>query len=125
MTARVQNKGLDRITAALAALNWYAQWGTGSGANAAANAVTTTSTSEARVLATAAQGTTNVANDALTLVATIVAAATRAITELGIFDGAGTGSPPTGGNMDVYFDFSAINLAAGDSIAFSAKVTFA
>lgn len=124
MTARVQNKGLDRITSTLSGINWYIQWGTGSGATASANAVTTTSTTEARVLATATQQTTSVTNDCLQLVATITAAGTRAITEVGAFDATGSGSPPTGGNMDIYGDFSTINLASSDSIQFTIKTTF-
>lgn len=124
MTARVQNKGLDRITSTLSGINWYLQWGTGSGAAASANVVTTTSTTEARELATATQQTTSVSNDCLQLVATITAAGSRAITEVGAFDAAGSGSPPTGGNMDIYGDFSAINLASSDSIQFTIKTTF-
>ena len=42
-----------------------------------------------------------------------------------MFDAAGAASPPTGGNMDIYGDFSVINLASGDSIAFTVNVTFA
>lgn len=125
MVARVQNNGLARITAALIALNWWTQWGTGSGAAASANVVTTTSTTEARVAATMSQVTTTVTNDTMQAVATTTAAGTRAITEVGLFDAAGSGSPPTGGNMDVYGDFSVINLAIGDSIAFTIKVAFA
>jgi len=124
MTARVQNNGLARITSLLIAASWYFGWGTGSGAAASANTTTTTSTTEARTLATAAQGTTTVTNDNMTLTGTITAAGTRAITEVGAFDAAGSGSPPTGGNMDVYGDFTVINLASGDSIAFTVKVTF-
>jgi len=124
MVARVQNAGLDRITSALVALNWWLQWGTGSGAAATANVVTTTTTTEARVATTDAQGTTTVTNDKFVMTATITAAGTRAITEVGAFDAVGSGSPPTGGNMDVYGDFSAINLASGDSIAFTINVTF-
>lgn len=124
MTARVQDAGLARITAALAALNWYLQWGTGSGAAQGDNVVTTTSTTEARVAASAAQGTTTVTNDKLTLTGTITAAGTRAITEVGAFDAAGSGSPPTGGNMDIYGDFSTINLSSSDSIAFTINTTF-
>jgi hypothetical protein len=41
MTARVQNKGLDKITALLAAASFWLQWGTGSGAAATDNVVTT------------------------------------------------------------------------------------
>lgn len=124
MTARVQNNGLARITALLAAASWWLQWGTGSGAAATANVVTTTSTTEARVSATPAQGTTTVTNDKMVLTGTVTAAGTRAITEVGAFDAAGSGSPPTGGNMNVYGDFTVINLASGDFIAFTLNVTF-
>jgi hypothetical protein len=124
MVAQVQNNGLARITAALIGLSWFLQWGTGSGAAKNANAVTTTSTTEARAAATAAQGMTTVANDKMVLTGTITAAAARVITEVGVFDAAGAGSPPTGGNMDIYADFGAINLAQNDSIAFTINVTF-
>lgn len=124
MVARVQDAGLARITAALQALSWWLQWGTGSAAAKTANVVTTTSTTEARASATPTQQTTTVTNDKLQLVATITAAGTRAITEVGAFDAVGSGSPPTGGNMDIYGDFSVINLASGDSIAFTVGTTF-
>jgi hypothetical protein len=124
VVARVQNNGLARITSLLVAATWFLQWGTGSAAAASANVVTTTTTTEARSSATPTQGTTTVTNDNMTLTATITAAGTRAITEVGAFDAVGSGSPPTGGNMDVYGDFSVINLATNDSIAFTVKVTF-
>lgn len=124
MTARVQNSGLARITTLLAAASWWLQWGTGNSAAATATAVTTTSTTEARAAATVTQQTGTVTNDTLQLVATLTAAGTRAITEVGAFDAVGTGSPPTGGNMDVYGDFSAINLASGDTITFTVQVKF-
>lgn len=124
MTAQVQNAGLARITSLLAAASWWLQWGTGSAAAKSATAVTTTSTTEARVSATPAQGTTTVTNDKVVFTGTITAAGTRAITEVGVFDAAGSGSPPTGGSMDVYGDFTVINLATNDSIAFTINVTF-
>lgn len=124
MVARVQNNGLARITSLLAASAFWFQWGTGSGAAATANVVTTTSTTEARVSATPTQQTTTVTNDTLRLTGTITAAGTRAITEVGAFDAAGSGSPPTGGNINFYADFSVINLASGDSIAFTMNVAF-
>lgn len=124
MVARVQNNGLARISSLLAAATWWLQWGTGSAAAAAANVVTTTTTTEARSSATASQATTTQTNDTLQLTATITAAGTRAITEVGAFDAAGTGSPPTGGNMDFYADFTVVNLANADSIAFTVKVSF-
>ena len=124
MTARVQNNGLARITSLLAAASWWLQWGTGSSAAASANVVTTTSTTESRTAAGTAQGTTTITSDKLVLTGTVTAAGSRAITEVGAFDAAGSGSPPTGGNMDVYGDFTVINLASGDSIAFTVNVTF-
>jgi hypothetical protein len=127
MVARVQNNGLANITAAWVAytsLPKYLQWGTGSAAAASANVVTTTTTTEARTTGTASQTTTTQTNDTYQVTGTITAAGARAITEVGVFDAAGTGSPPTGGNMDIYGDFSVINLASGDSIAFTVKVQF-
>lgn len=124
MASQTQNAGLARVTQLLAAASWWLQWGTGSGKAASATAVTTTSTTEARASATASQQTTTVTNDTLRIVATLTAAGARAITEVGAFDAAGTGSPPTGGNMDYYADFSVINLASGDSIAFTLNVTY-
>ena len=127
MTARVQDAGLANITTAwadYASLPKYIQWGTGSGAAKTENVVTTTSTTEARTTGTVTQQTTTVTNDTYQVTGTVTAAGTRAITEVGVFDAAGSGSPPTGGNMDIYGDFSTINLATGDNIAFTIKVAF-
>jgi hypothetical protein len=112
------------MTTALIGLSWWLQWGTGTGATSSANAVTTTTTTEARVSATPAQATVTSTNDTLTLTGTITAAGSRAITEVGAFDAVGTGTPPTGGNMDLYGSFSVINLNASDSIAFTINVTY-
>jgi hypothetical protein len=127
MVARIQNLGLANLTAAWHAYvsrPLYLQWGTGSGAAASATAVTTTSTTEARTTGTSSQVTTSQTNDTYQVVGTITALGTRAITEVGVFDAAGAGSPPTGGNINIYGDFSVINLASGDSIAFTVKVAF-
>jgi hypothetical protein len=124
MTARTQASGLAKITSLIAAVSFWLQWGTGSAAAQAANVVTTTSTTEARSAATVAQATTTVTNDTVQFTGTITAAAARAITEVGVFDAAGSGSPPTGGNMDWYSDFTVVNLNSGDSIAFTVKVSF-
>jgi hypothetical protein len=117
MASQVQNAGLARITASLAALTWWLGWGTGSAAAKTASNVT--APGEARSSATPVQGTTTVTNDKLVLTATITASATRAITEVGAFDAV------TAGNMDMYADFTVINLASGDSIAFTMNTTFA
>jgi hypothetical protein len=86
--------------------------------------VTTTSTTEARVAAALSQATTTVTNDTFQATGTITAAGARAITEVGLFDAAGTGSPPTGGNMDFYTSFTSVGLNTSDSIAFTVKVSF-
>lgn len=125
MASRIQNAGLANLTTAwhgYASRPLYLQWGTGSGAAATANVVTTTTTTEARTTGTSSQQTTTVTNDTYQVVGTVTAAGTRAITEVGVFDAAGSGSPPTGGNMDIYGDFSVINLANLDSIAFTVRV---
>jgi hypothetical protein len=126
MTARVQNNGLANITAALvtAGVMKFLQWGTGSAAVASANVVTTTTTTEARTTGTMSQQTTTVTNDTLQVTGTITAAGSRTISEVGVFDAIGSGSPPTGGNMDIYFDFTGIALLTGDSIAFTCQVKF-
>ncbi|MEK9754997.1 MAG: hypothetical protein VW338_17530 [Rhodospirillaceae bacterium] len=126
MVSRVQNSGLANITAAwhaYASRPLFAGWGTGSGAAASANDMTTPA-AESRVSGTSSQQTTTVANDTFRVVSTIVATGSRAITEAALFDAAGTGNPPSGGNMCVYGDFSVINLAADDSIAFTFDVAF-
>lgn len=125
--SRVQNNGLANLTAAwvaYASLPKYIQWGTGSAAAASANVVTTTTTTEARTTGTASQQTTTVTSDTYRVTGTITAAGTRAITEVGVFDATGSGSPPTGGNMDIYGDFAVVNLATSDSIAFTINVAF-
>lgn len=127
MVARIQNNGLANLTAGwngYASRPLYLQWGTGSAAAASANVVTTTTTTENRTTGTSSQVTTTQTNDTYQVVGTITALGTRAITEVGVFDAAGTGSPPTGGNMGIYGDFSVINLASGDSIAFTVKAAF-
>lgn len=117
MASQVQNAGLARITSLMQAATWWLGWGTGSGA--AKTATNTTAPGEARASATPTQGTTTVTNDKLVLSATITATATRAITEVGAFDAV------SAGNMDMYADFTAINLSSGDSIAFTFNTTFA
>jgi hypothetical protein len=127
MASLVTNAGFAHFTAAILASNImrYLQWGVGSGQTAASNTVAdTTGTTEARTAGALSQQTTTVANDTIRCVGTITALAALAITEVGVHDAAGTGTPPTGGNMDVYGDFSVINLAPGDSITFTVNVKF-
>lgn len=116
-TGQSQNAGLANVTAALqayASRPLYQQWGTGTGAARSANVVTTTGTAENRGTGTSSQQTISIANDTYQVISSQTATGTRAITEAGLFDAAGTGSPPTGGNMDLYGSFAVINLSTGD-----------
>ena len=128
MVARLQNAGAAILAAALAAYAGrprFLQWGTGSAASASASGVTATGTTEARVEGVTSVATTTITGDTYRVVGTIVAAGAVEVTELGVFDTAGTGTPPTGGVMAAYFDFSPINLTAGESIAFTADLKMA
>lgn len=129
MGSFVTNKGFDNNTAgwhAYTSRPLYIQWGTGSGQTASSNALASTAgTTEARVTGTSSQQTTTVTNDTYQVTGTLTAAGTRAITEVGVFDAAGSGSPPSGGNMDIYSDFSVVNLASNDAIVFTIKVKVA
>lgn len=122
----VTNVGLANITAAwhaYASRARYFQWGTGVGQSAASTDLADkTGTSEARSAGTTSPESTSTTGDTYRAVGTITALGSVAITELGVFDQAGTGSPPSGGNLCIYGDFAAINLAAGDQITFTASV---
>jgi hypothetical protein len=128
MASFVTNSGLDIVTAALhayASRFKFLQWGEGSGQSVTSTDVANEGNiSEDRVDGTSSQQTTTTTNDTYRVVGTLTAEGARAITEVGVFDAAGSGSPPTGGNMGVYGDFSVINLAASDSIAFTVNVVF-
>ena len=99
-------------------------WGTGAGAGAAGSTDLSITASEARVAGTSTQVTTSVTNDTHQVVGTITASGAKTITNVGIFDTAGTGSPPTGGVLYAIFDGLSQALAGGDSIQFTAKVQF-
>lgn len=121
MASLVVNTGLANITEAwdaYATRARYIGWGTGSGQGVTATDLATAA-DESRTTGTTTQATTNTTGDSYEVTGTITAGGTRAITEVGVFDGAGTGNPPSGANLAIYGDFSVINLASGDSIAFT------
>jgi hypothetical protein len=124
MASLVVNTGLANATAAwhaYASRARYLGWGTGSGQSATSTDLATAA-NESRVEGTTSQQTTNTTNDSFRITGTITAGGTRAITEVGVFDAAGSGNPPSGGNLAIYGDFSVINLASGDSVAFTINV---
>ena len=121
MVSQVQNTGLANISAALVAYGSvpkYGGWGTGSAAAVTATALAVEVSDTARFTGTPTDETTTTTNDTFQVVGTLTATTARAITEAGLFDAA------TVGNLCVYGDFAVINLATGDSIAFTVKVVF-
>jgi hypothetical protein len=128
MASLVTDLGLANITAAwhaYASRMKFLQWGEGSGQTATDTAIDDAgNTSENRTDGTTSVQTTTTTGDTFQISGTITALEALAVTEVGVFDAAGTGNPPTGGNMGIYGDFSAINLSTNDSIAFTIKVVF-
>ena len=95
----------------------YVAMGTGSTAEAATQTALVTEV-ETRTAGTSSRVTTTTTNDTYQVVGTVTATATRAIQEAGLFDAS------TVGNMLVRALFTTINLANGDSIQFTFKLTF-
>lgn len=102
----------------------YLGWGTGAGAGSASSTDVSTAASEARVAGTSSQVTTTQTNDTHQVVGTITAGGSKTITNVGLFDGAGTGSPPSGAVLYAIFDGLSVALLSGDAIQFTAKVQF-
>lgn len=122
MASLVTNNGLAEFVTALVATDAvkHLGWGTGSGQGVAATDLATPAT-ESRTAGTDSAVTTTTTDDTFQVTGTITATGTRAITEVGVFDGAGSGNPPSGANLAIYGDFTVINLASGDSITFTIK----
>lgn len=117
MASLVTNTGLKEFVDALVADNSvkYIGWGTGSGQGVTATGLATEA-AESRTSGSIAAATTTTTDDTYRITGTIVATGSRAITEVGVFSAA------TGAVMRVYGDFSVINLATNDSIAFTIDV---
>lgn len=99
-------------------------WGTGAGVAAVADVDLFTPATEARVAGTGSRVTTTTANDTHQVVGELTANATKTITNAGVFDAAGAGSPPAGGNLYVKGDFAGLPLVTGDKIQFTIKVQY-
>lgn len=99
-------------------------WGTGAGAGAAGSTDLSTPATEARATGTSSQFTTTVTNDTHQVIATLTASGNKTITNVGLFDAAGTGSPPSGGALYAIFDGLNQALNSGDSIQFTARVQY-
>ena len=132
----LNDSGLAEVTAALAAITWYGSWGTGAGTAAVANttlftevqSTTNNGTGNTRPTATASQQTTVKTNDTLRLVVTLVADASRSITNTGVFDAIGTAAdlstPPSGGNLLCKADHPTEALTNTQSIVYTHNIRF-
>src|SRR5262245_18528223 len=102
----------------------YLGWGTGATAGSASSTDVSTPATEARATGTSSQFTTTITNDTHQVVGTLTANANKTITNVGIFDAAGTGSPPSGGALYAIFDGLSQALNSGDSIQLAARVQY-
>ncbi len=119
MATVFNNTGKAAVTALLAAsTNKYVGIGTGAGTAAIADTTLFTEV-ETRATGTQTQQTTTTTSDTYQVVGTVTATASRAVTNAGVFDAA------TVGNLFMKGDFATINLATGDSLQATCKVSFA
>lgn len=101
-------------------------WGTGAGTTTTSDTTLFTevdpsgSASGSRLAGTGSQQTTTNTNDTYQVTGTKTATAALAITNAGLWDNVTIGS----GNLYMKGDFATINLANGDSIAFTCKVQY-
>lgn len=127
MATVVTSAGRDIVTNRILGAGTVPQhigWGTGAGVAAVGDTDLFTPATEARVAGAGSRVTTTTANDTHQVVGTLTANGTKTITNAGVFDAAGAGSPPAGGNLYVKGDFAGLPLVAGDQIQFTIKVQF-
>ncbi len=100
-------------------------WGTGAGTAAAGDTDLFTPATEARVTGTSSVQTTSTTGDTYQVVGTITCSgASKTITNVGLFDAAGSGSPPAGGNLYMHADHGSQALAVGDAIQYTLKTQY-
>jgi hypothetical protein len=98
----------------------YIGWGTGAGVAAKTDTDLFTPATEPRVRGTVSRVTTTKPNDTLRVVGLIsIIGSTKTITNAGLFDSAGSGSPPSGGNLCAKSSFTGVSRVLGDSIEFT------
>ncbi|NGZ94941.1 MAG: hypothetical protein CV089_02200 [Nitrospira sp. WS110] len=100
---------------ASAPANYYIGWGTGAGAPAKGSTDVSTPATEARVVGVESQPLA----DKNQFVGTLTADGGKTITNAGLFDAAGSGSPPSGGTCCIVGDHAGVALLAGDKIEYT------
>lgn len=110
------SKGEEVVVDAIEAqLSIFIGWGTGAGSPGKGSTDVSTPANEARVAATESQPSA----DKNRWVATLTSASAQTITNAGAFDGAGSGTPPSGANLIVVGDHTGVVLAIGDKIEYT------
>ena len=100
-------------------------WGTGAGTAVAGDTDLFAPAAEARVAGTSSQQTTTTSGDTYQVTGTLtVSGAGKTITNVGLFDAAGSGSPPAGGNLFMHADHGSQVLGVGDGIRYTLKVQY-
>jgi hypothetical protein len=129
MAAMVVNAGKAIIAAAMKYTSGtqteprYVGWGTSATAEAATQTDLQAAATEARTAGTSSLVTTTVTNDTYQVVGTITCAgAGKSIQEVGLFDAAGSGSPPSGANMLCRSVHGVQTLNVGDAIEYTVGV---
>lgn len=102
----------------------FIQWGTGTTTEALTDTSLTTPSNEARAAGTSSAVTITNTNDTHQVVGTLTSASVQTISEVGLFDAAGTGTPATGGNMYVHGNHVATALSTNDQITYTIQIQF-
>jgi len=105
----------DLLTGAAAAPSWYVSWGTGNATPVKGDVDLAAPSAEARVAATVTQP----APDVTQWEALLTSLSAQTIAEYGVFNGAGSGSPPSGGTLFGRLTMSPQLLAINDKIQFT------
>lgn len=95
--------------------DFYIGWGTDNTAADKADTDLITAANESRVAVVETQPSADTAQ----WVATITSGSSQTIQEAGLFDAAGSGNPPSGGNLLIRSVFTGIPLGNGDKIEFT------
>ena len=128
MAAVLTNAGkaitTNRLKGAGTEPSWIG-WGTGAGTAAAGDTDLFAPAAEARVAGTSSQQTTTTSGDTYQVTGTLtVSGAGKTITNVGLFDAAGSGSPPAGGNLFMHDDHGSQVLGVGDGVSYTLKVQY-
>ena len=105
---------VDKLHETVQSLAEWIGWGTGTGAAKGSTDLNTPAT-EGRVQGTLSQPVA----DKIRCVGTITADGTKTISEAGLFNAQGSGSPPSGGDIIIHGDFAGIPVNASDQIEFT------